>query len=155
MRDYFFNLLTFSDWTNRRLLEVLLSASEIPERAQDLFCHLICARRIWHCRLVGETPKNGVWDRFDVQNWAAELDVNHKLTDALFEQLDPATLDEVFKYTTTTGVAFETSRTDILTHILIHEAYHQGQINSIIKPYVTKPADIMYISYVREKRLPV
>lgn len=155
MKDYFLNLLNFSDWTNRRLLEVLLGASEIPERAQELFCHLICARRIWHCRLVGENPKNGVWDRFEVQNWAAELEVNRSLTDVLFEQLRPETLDEIIQYKTTTGVAFETSRADILTHILIHEAYHHGQINSLIKPFVTKPADIMYISYVREKRLPL
>lgn len=152
MKDYFFNLLEFDYWTNARLLAAMQSATEIPQRAQDLFNHLIAASRIWGSRMVGEMQDVQVWAHFDMANWQQELDQNRALITDFLHSIEEEDLNKKIRYYTTKGISYETSISDMLTHVIIHSGYHQGQIVSLIKPFLTTAPDLMYITYIREKK---
>lgn len=152
MKDYFFNLLEFDYWTNTRLLHAMQNATEIPQRAQDLFNHLLAATRIWRSRLVGEMQDVEVWAHFDMDQWKQELELNRTLLTDFLHAIEEEDLNKKVRYYNTKGVQYETSVSDILTHLIIHSGYHQGQIVSLIKPYLTVAPDLMYITYTREKK---
>lgn len=152
MKDYFLNLLEFDYWTNARLLAAMQGATEIPQRAQDLFNHLIAAGRIWGSRMVGEMQDVQVWAHFDMANWQQELDRNKTLITDFLHRIEEEDLSRNIHYYTTKGVPYETSIADMLTHMIIHSGYHQGQIVNLIRPFLTTAPDLMYITYKREKK---
>jgi uncharacterized damage-inducible protein DinB len=152
MKDYFLNLLEFDYWTNARLLSAMQNATEVPQRAQDIFNHLIAASRIWGNRMVGAMQDVEVWAHFDKENWQQELDYNRKLLTDFLHGIEEEDLSRIVHYYTTKGVSYETSITDMLTHVFIHSGYHQGQIVTLIKPYISAAPDLNYITYIREKK---
>lgn len=152
MKDYFLNLLEFDYWTNARLLSAMQNATEVPQRAQDIFNHLIAASRIWGNRMVGAMQDVEVWAHFDKENWQQELDYNRKLLTDFLHGIEEEDLSRIVHYYTTKGVSYETSITDMLTHVFIHSGYHQGQIVTLIKPYISAVPDLNYITYIREKK---
>lgn len=152
MKDYFFNLFAFDYWTNVRLLQSMQTSTEIPERAKDLFNHLIAAAIIWRSRMQGEMPNVEVWEKFEEKDWQRLLDENYQLMSSFLNQLEEEGFQRKIHYYNTKGIAFDTVVSDILTHLIVHSAYHQGQINSLMKAFASTPVDLMYITYTREKK---
>lgn len=152
MKDYFFNLLAFDYWTNVRLIQSMQAAEEIPQRAKDLFNHLLATTRVWRSRMVGEMQDVEVWEKFDEKDWQQLLDQNDQLMTGFLEQLDAADLQRKVRYYNTKGISYESLISDILTHLIVHSAYHQGQIVSLMKPFFSTAPDLMYITYTREKK---
>lgn len=152
MKDYFFNLLAFDYWTNVRLIQSMQAAAEIPQRAKDLFNHLIATTRVWRSRMVGEMQDVEVWEKFEEQDWQELLDQNYQLMTSFLEQLQEEDLQRKISYYNTKGVAYETIMSDILTHLIVHSGYHQGQIVSLMKPFFSTYPDLMYITYTREQK---
>ncbi|MBC8984208.1 DinB family protein [Pedobacter sp. N36a] len=152
MKDYFFNLLAFDYWTNVRLMESMQAAVDIPQRAKDLFNHLIATTRVWRSRMVGEMQDVEVWEKFEEQHWPELLDHNYQLMTSFLEQLQEEDLQRKIRYYNTKGVAYETVISDILTHLIVHSGYHQGQIVSLTKPFFSTDPDLMYITYTREQK---
>ncbi|MBB2150413.1 DinB family protein [Pedobacter gandavensis] len=152
MKDYFLKLLAFDHWTNVRLVQSMQTATTVPQRAKDLFNHLLATTRVWRSRMVGEMQDVEVWENFEAQDWPQLLDQNYQLMVGFLEQLEAADFQRQVQYYNTKGVSYETLISDILTHLIVHSGYHQGQIVSLIKPFLSTPPDLMYITYTREKK---
>lgn len=151
MKDYFFNLLAFDYWTNVRLIQAMQTTTDIPQRAKDLFNHLLATTRVWKSRMVGEMQNVEVWQEFKEEDWPQLLDQNYHLMKSFLEGLEEADLYRKVRYYNTKGISYETVISAIFTHLIVHSAYHQGQIVSLVKPFLISPPDLMYITYTREK----
>ena len=60
-------------------------------------------------------------------------------------------LDEVAIYKNSKGIEYRTKYRDILLHVLLHSAYHRGQVAMAERAAGGEPAYTDYIAYVRER----
>ena len=61
-----------------------------------------------------------------------------------------ADLSQTFAYKNTKGEAWSSSIGDVLTHVLMHSAYHRGQIASHMREQGHTPAYTDFIHAVRQ-----
>lgn len=122
------------------------------ERAVAIFCHVQAARRVWLHRLgaPGVAPPEGglfpIWDVGKAEREARELD---GLWLRYVAALAGQDLSRPVTYTSTEGVAYQSTLADILTHVVNHSTYHRGQIASLIAATGTKPAVTDFIALTR------
>jgi len=56
-------------------------------------------------------------------------------------------------YKTTKGIEYRTPVGDILMHLVLHSAYHRGQVAAAIREAGGKPAPTDYVVYARTHSL--
>jgi uncharacterized damage-inducible protein DinB len=62
----------------------------------------------------------------------------------------PASLEQQASYTNTKGEDWANTVGDILTHVLLHSAYHRGQVAAEVRAAGLTPALTDYIHAVRQ-----
>jgi uncharacterized damage-inducible protein DinB len=68
------------------------------------------------------------------------------------DNLTSEKLDEDLVQRTSKGVEFRTPVRDVLTHLVMHSAYHRGQIAQAVREAGGQPAATDYIVYARRQR---
>jgi len=145
-------LYAHMDWANRRLLEALQAASAADtDSAATLFLHVLQAERIWLTRLRGESSEGlALWEaQSDLAACAKLIEENGSGFQAWLDALPEGQLDQSIAYRSQSGVPFETSARDILTHVALHGQYHRGQINAALRAGGFNPAPTDYILFAR------
>ena len=90
-----------------------------------------------------------VWPDFDLETCAAELtDLQGEWMRCL-EALDDEALEDGVAYRNSKGEFWTSTVTDILMHVVLHAAYHRGQIAAAIREAGGTPAYTDYIHAVR------
>jgi uncharacterized damage-inducible protein DinB len=64
---------------------------------------------------------------------------------------EPGALSQSVSYTNSKGEAWSSTVQEILTHLVIHSAYHRGQIASDLRAAGQEPAYTDYIHAVRQR----
>ncbi len=154
MKNHFERLFDYDYWAIKRLGTVMIAAGDLPERPQNLYAHLLSANHIWQCRMSGTKPHLSVWEDIPRSQWIIQLDQNRQQMTALLDGISAIDFDKVVSYTTSQGILYQNTIGEIMMHMITHSNYHMGQINLLLKPFLS-PQDIMYITFVREKNLPV
>jgi uncharacterized damage-inducible protein DinB len=140
------SLITYELWALRRMLDAVERSPGQSYKAQLIMAHIINAYRLWHDRMAGRKPSTGPWDERSIEECRTMLsDLDRDYRTLLEESSSPSVA-----YTNTKGVAFENTREEILQHLVLHSAYHRGQVNMIIRQSGGEPAVVDYILYVRE-----
>lgn len=137
-------ILDHQHWADLRTLESL-RAQSAPEEARRLFGHIIGAEIIWADRIAGLPQSSPVWPELDLDKATGVLEVLHQRFDDFCDS-DP---ERIVRYTNTDGDAFETSVSDILTHVALHGAYHRGQVAHLLRKATAEPNPTDYIQFVR------
>lgn len=70
----------------------------------------------------------------------------------LLDQLTDEKLNQNLVYRTTQGVEFQTPIREVLTHLLMHSAYHRGQVAAAVREAGGKPAATDYVVFLRQKK---
>ena len=138
-------LFTYDDWANREEV-ARLRAIDAPERAVRLLAHTVGAEWLWISRLRSTEPRLAVWPELTLAQCEIEIDA---LRDAWNGYLHEAVFDTVIDYTNSIGEKWSNRVLDILTHVVIHGAYHRGQIAIIVRDGGDAPAYTDYIHCVR------
>ncbi|MBY0312019.1 MAG: hypothetical protein K2W85_08115 [Phycisphaerales bacterium] len=137
-----------------RVRESGLASLAAPlERALAIFAHMQAAKQLWLSRVSTLTgfPDGGVFP-----NWTLEvservaLDMDG-LWAAWLEQMDAESLGVVVRYTSTENVSYESTRGEIVTHVVNHSSYHRGQIAALLAQTGTRPASTDYITLTRRR----
>jgi uncharacterized damage-inducible protein DinB len=154
MKIHFQKLFDYDYWAVKRLGTAMLAAGELPERPQTLYAHLLSANHIWQSRISSIKPQLTVWGEIPSSMWLSQLEQNRQQMVALLDTLSSADFERIVTYTTTQGISYQNTIEEILMHMITHSNYHMGQMNILLKPFLS-PQDIMYITFVRDKNLPV
>lgn len=57
MNQYYKNLFEHEYWANLKVLESIIHSSTPPQRAIEIFSHIIAAQRIWLDRIMAKKKK--------------------------------------------------------------------------------------------------
>jgi uncharacterized damage-inducible protein DinB len=140
-------LLAYDDWANRETLRSL--GGTPPAAACRRFAHILGAERTWLQRITGGAPV-AVWPEPDLAAFAGELDDLRRRWRGVLAAEDPL---RTVAYTNTKGRRFESTVGEILLHVVLHGAYHRGQIAADLRAHGVEPAYTDFIHATREEFL--
>jgi uncharacterized damage-inducible protein DinB len=149
MLDAIKRLFAYDTWANARALDALKGARS-PKPSAPL-AHLLVSEKIWLMRLRGEdtsdVDKSPELSRGECESLAVELRASYE---SYIGSLDEGDLESLLTYRNFKGTEFRTPVGEILTHVLMHGAYHRGQVAKALRAEGAAPADTDYITFVRE-----
>lgn len=143
-------LLRYNRWASDRVLDTLQSAADGPERAVELFSHLLRAQDVWYGRVADTNHANlDFWKTDPLPACAERLDAStRRWQSVLDDQADD--LSQPIAYENSKGTSFETPLRDILTHVVNHGTHHRAQIALVLRQADIPPPATDYIFYLRE-----
>jgi uncharacterized damage-inducible protein DinB len=144
--------LSYDAWANAEVLAAIKASEDKSDLAQPLklLAHVLSAERLWLERLGGEAQSLPVWPEFSMEQCAANIAELSELWDKYFVQLSSTGLSEPVRYKNSKGESWTSSVLDVLTHIVMHSAYHRGQIASVMRAGGDTPAYTDFIHAARQ-----
>ena len=151
--QYFRRLFEYDHWGNQAALASLSSVNGSAEKPLKAFGHVLGAQQLWRARFDTPNPTNvQPWPTLTPEECRSAIDEVHQRWVELLDQLSEDKLDQNLVYHTTQGAKFETPIRDVLTHLLMHSAYHRGQVAAAVREGGGKPALTDYVFYLRQKK---
>ncbi len=147
--DYLHRQFAYNEWANREVL-ASISSHGPDKRSLQLLGHIISAEILWLERLKQQPQSMRVWPAIDL----GECDTkSREIAAAWREYLAPLTgqdLSHEVRYTNSKGEPWTSNVVDILTHVVMHSAYHRGQIASHMRASGLTPAYTDFIHGIRQ-----
>jgi uncharacterized damage-inducible protein DinB len=146
-------LLEYDQWANREALDSLTDTGSPPPGALKRMAHIVAAEVLWLARLERRPSPLAVWPDLSLAQcamWLADLEAQWK---RYLAGLTPARLTDRVEYVNSKGESFAGPVEDILTHVVIHSAYHRGQIAVEVRTAGHQPAYTDFIHAVRTRRI--
>jgi uncharacterized damage-inducible protein DinB len=145
MSELLRRMLRYDVWANREALRSMRQRP--PARSLRWLGHIIGAEFLWLDRMDGTEPRLAVWPELSLDQCEELL---QDLARRIPGDLDPGSLARQVRYTNTKGEPWSSTVEEILTHVVIHSAYHRGQIASDLRASGQDPAYTDYIHAVRQ-----
>lgn len=143
-------LMRYDEWANRETLGSLRKGAAPPEQALRWLAHVLAAERLWLDRLKGSGAQVKVWPALSLEACEREVPELEKLWGDYLEDLDPAELDVEVAYVNSKGEPWSSTVGDVLNHVLLHSAYHRGQIAAAVRAAGGEPVLTDFIHAARQ-----
>jgi uncharacterized damage-inducible protein DinB len=142
----------YDAWANAEVLSAIKTASTqfTVARPLKLLGHILSAEKLWLERLKQQPQTTPVWPEFGVAQCETQITELARLWREFFAELSNSKLEEKVSYKNSKGEPWSSKVEDILTHVLMHSAYHRGQIASILRETGATPAYTDFIHAVRQ-----
>jgi len=150
MHEHFQRLFRYDEWGNRESLTAIRKASAQPMRALERMAHVLSTEHVWLARLRQQPQPFPVWPALNLtqcESMAAELPSFWR--DFLRKTQDDG-MARIVTYKNTVGESWSNSVQDILTHVIMHSAYHRGQVALLMRSSGFIPANTDFIHGVRQ-----
>jgi len=142
-------MIAHLEWADARALESLRGATVAVPKALELYAHVLGAEHTWLSRISGRAPEHAIWPALDLAQCETLTRENAAELRALAATASDASLARVVAYRNSAGQAFENTLEDILLHVMLHGAYHRGQIALLVRGAGAEPSPTDYITFVR------
>ena len=147
----FESLFRYTRWANDRVLDTMQKAAGVPERAVELFSHLLRTQDVWVGRVQGTDHANlAFWVDESLAACAERVEASDQRWKAVLKQKEMDDLGQPITYRNSKGTLFNTPLRDILTHVINHGTHHRAQIALVLREAGIAPPPTDYIFYVRE-----
>jgi uncharacterized damage-inducible protein DinB len=144
----FTRLFAYDRWANNEVLRALMAIASPPERAVKVVAHIIGTQYVWYARMTATPNDVPVWPDWTVQQTAAVVDaIANRWVEIV--QRGGGFLGLEFSYTNSKGEKWTSRNDDVLMHVIMHGAYHRGQIAVAIRASGNQPP---YTDYVQAAR---
>jgi uncharacterized damage-inducible protein DinB len=148
--DYLRRQFAYDLWANQETLRAIRAAGDENRRSVQLISHVLAAERVWLERLRQSPQSVPVWPEPDLA-WcdkeAAELG---RLWLEYLDDVAPGDVSKTVSYKNTKGELWTSTIVDVLLHVLLHSAYHRGQIASHMRASGQAPAYTDFIHAIRQ-----
>ena len=141
--------LAYDDWANRGTLASLAISGRPPMKALEVLAHLLGAESLWYGRIRAADEPAEVWPRLDPDGCGARIDELKRHWIVLLDELTFEGLSRSVDYTNSLGEPWTSTVGDILQHVVLHSAYHRGQIAAELRRNGSEPAYTDFIHGVR------
>ena len=150
MLEHLQRLFRYDHWANREILTALETLASPSQRPLNLLSHIVSAERLWLERLLLQKQTLPVWPLFTVAQCKLEVEQMPGLWQNYLKSVGESGLTRSLSYKNTKGEAFSSQKQDILLHVVMHSAYHRGQIAAEMRAGGFTPAYTDFIHAVRQ-----
>jgi uncharacterized damage-inducible protein DinB len=140
----------YDEWANREVLTNFMTTAHPPAQTLRLLAHILSAERLWLERIRGQPQSLPVWPDFSADECETQIAEMVRLWHEYLAGLSAEQLSESISYQNSKGEPWSSTAEDILTHVLLHSAYHRGQIASQTRAAGETPAYTDFIHAVRQ-----
>jgi len=140
----------YDAWANREVLATLSASARPTARPLQLLAHILSAERLWLERIRRQPQSLPVWPDFTLEQCEAQIAELARLWGEYLSQLSDAELSEKVTYKNSKGEPWTSTVEDILTHVVLHSAYHRGQIATQVRAGGEQPAYTDFIHAARQ-----
>jgi len=151
--ERFHRWLEYDDWANREALSSLQQAgfpAGCPAKCLAWLGHVVGTQSEWLARLEGRKSELAVWPTLPLDEIAGHLDHLRSAWSRYLGALGPDGLDRAISYKNTRGESWRSRVDDVLTHVVLHGAYHRGQIASELRSAGMAPSTTDFIHAARK-----
>jgi uncharacterized damage-inducible protein DinB len=158
--DDFLRMFAYDHWANRACLSAMQTCDSVSNgtlagetAVRDCvgrIAHILSAEKLWLERIRQQPQSMPVWPSSTVAEcfeWAGRMVAAWR---SYLTSLAPGGLDEKVEYRNSKGEAFSSRVEDVLIHVLMHSAYHRGQIAIQMRAAGMNPAYTDFIHAVRQ-----
>lgn len=136
-------------WADQEVLEAMGESVPPPTDTRELYSHVLSAEAIWLGRLHGVLVALDVWPMLDLDDCRALAERNRADWSIYMEKLSAEELSREVDYKNSSGQSFRSRVDDILLHVMMHGAYHRGQISRAFRQEGSAPRPTDYIAFAR------
>jgi uncharacterized damage-inducible protein DinB len=148
--DYFRRQFAYDQWANREIVTTMQASNASSPRALQLLAHILSAEQLWLERLRQQPQSQPVWPTLDLAHCEGQIvELGEAWRDYL-DELSAQGLSENISYKNSKGEPWSSAVQDVLTHVLLHSAYHRGQIAAEMRGRGCAPAYTDFIHAVRQ-----
>lgn len=147
---YIRRLFSYDDWANREILTALQQLELSEARSLRLLAHIVSAERLWLERLRSQKQSYPVWPEFSLQQCKLEVEDLAKLWNTYLGSINENELFHSVTYKNSKDEPWTSQQQDILMHVILHSAYHRGQIAADTRAAGSTPAYTDFIHAVRQ-----
>jgi uncharacterized damage-inducible protein DinB len=151
--EYLRRQFAYDAWANREVLAGLRTGAPHAPRPLQLLAHILSAERLWLERIRKQPQSLPVWPELTLEQCAAQIDELALFWPERLDRLFPTGFTEQIAYKNSKGELWSNTVEDILTHVLLHSAYHRGQIASQVRASGEAPAYTDFIHAVRQGQI--
>jgi uncharacterized damage-inducible protein DinB len=147
------HLFEYDYWANQESLRSIAATGVATERALKIAGHIIGAQRVWLGRLEApEATPPAPWPQLSIEEAKGAFSEMHQRWNSFLGMMEPERLEQDLVHRNSKGVEFRVPVRDVLMQLVIHSAYHRGQIAAAVRESDGKPAATDYIVYARQQR---
>ena len=146
--DHLRRQFVYDVWANGEVLAALRSHPQA--RPLELLAHILAAEQLWLERLRQQPQSLPVWPAIGIDQCQARLDQLVESWREFLHEISADGLSREVAYKNSKGEPWSSTVKDILTHVLLHSAYHRGQIASQMRAAGSTPAYTDFIHAVRQ-----
>jgi uncharacterized damage-inducible protein DinB len=150
MLEYLQKLFVYDDWANREIASALEGFKAPPPRSLKFFAHIVSAERLWLERLNLHKQTYPVWPEFTLTECKVEIERLQRAWTPYLASLHEEGLTRELTYRNSKGESWTNVKRDILMHVIMHSAYHRGQIAADLRAAGTDPPLTDFIHGVRQ-----
>ena len=150
LADYMRREFSYNQWANKEVLNAIGTAGGGDQRTLQLMSHICAAERLWLERLKQQPQTLPVWPEFDLDRCRQEVAELVALWNDHLELITAGDILQTIAYKNSKGEPWSSAIVDVLTHVVMHSAYHRGQIASHMREAGQKPAYTDFIHGTRQ-----
>jgi uncharacterized damage-inducible protein DinB len=139
----------YDAWANQEVLRAIQSSGP-DERSLALLGHILSAERLWLERLQQVPQSSPVWPNSTLDHCSAQVEDMGRHWREYLGQLSQSDATRTIAYKNSKGELWTSVVGDVLTHVILHSAYHRGQIASHMRASGKVPAHTDFIHAVRQ-----
>ena len=139
----------YDAWANRQALASLRTMNPVLDKARLWLAHIVGAQDVWLSRLQNDVPCTLAWPDLSVAGIDARLEGLRGTWEMLLDRLGESHLEEPIAYSNLAGQSYSTPRSEIFDHVLLHGAYHRGQIAAHVREQGGQPNPTDHIVWLR------
>lgn len=139
----------YNSWANSEVSIAISALPNLSPRSQQLLGHIISAERLWLERIKQQSQSLPVWPDFTFAQCNSQIDEMAFQWKEYLDRLPAVKLAAQVTYKNSKGEPWTSTVEDILTHVLLHSAYHRGQIASQMRAEGVQPAYTDFIHAAR------
>ncbi len=149
--DRFHQWFQYDEWANGEVLASFRSAGTPPARSLKLIAHVLGTEHVWFSRIQEQKSPLPVWPELNIEQCQQQAQELGRIWSDYLNGLDADGLAQNITYQNSKGESWSNSVEDILTHVIMHSAYHRGQIAGDMRAAGHTPAYTDFIHGVRQK----
>ena len=141
--------LAHQRWADERALESLERSGGLPPRALEVFGHVLGAQHVWLRRIAQRGADLAVWPSLDLTSAKEWIGRNGADFESVLGGIAADGYLRPVSYRNSAGAEFTSTVADILEHVVLHSAYHRGQVALLLRAAGFEPAPTDFIALRR------
>src|SRR4029079_4237519 len=130
---YFRRLADHLVWADALVIDGLRNDPGSDPATLEYLAHILGTEHVWLSRMQQREVELAVWPKLSLDECQALAGRNARELTTLLEGMAEEDLAREVAYRNTKGVPFTSRMDDMLLHVMLHGAYHRGQV-ALMRP---------------------